>query len=342
MPTRLEQVFCVLLLLAATGAGVGVYTYAATNGISVADQAQTEVQSIFAAFYVIFGIVLLKHAKRCLSLLTKERWILIVSIWVLLSIGWSIDPTLTLRRSVALCGSTMMGIYLAARYDMKAQLRLLGLALAIATVASLVAGVFFPEIGRTVTNDWQGVFYPKNSLGRAMVLAAVVFAIEVLCDRRFRLLFCLMFPCALVLLVLSHSATAIVILMAFLCCIVPFRRALAMPMHWAILFLVVIVTLVAVGSSWMLGNTQVVLSSLGREATLTGRVQLWLQVVSFIKSREVLGFGYGAFWMSSYGDLVRAAAGWAVPHAHNGFLDTTLSLGMVGFGLLALSIFTTL
>jgi exopolysaccharide production protein ExoQ len=285
----------------------------------------------------------LNHEKKSLSLLTSEWWILILFIWIALSIGWSIDPALTLRRAVALCGSTVMGVYFAGRYDVKTQLRLLAFALAIATVASLIAGLFFPQIGRTlVTGDWQGVFYPKNSLGRAMALAAVVFAVEIVCDRRFRLLFYLMLPCAVVLLILSHSATAIVILVAFFCCILPFRRAIAMPMHWAMLFLALIVTLATVGSIWVLDNSQAIMSWLGRDATLTGRVQLWLQVISFIKTREVLGFGYGAFWLSSYGDYVRAATRWDVPHAHNGFLDTILSLGMIGFGILALSIGATL
>jgi O-antigen ligase len=50
-----------------------------------------------------------------------------------------------------------------------------------------------------------------------------------------------------------------------------------------------------------------------------------------IAQRPLLGYGFGAFWDAlGPGEAVRAAVGWVTPHAHNGFLDLWLDMGLVG------------
>jgi uncharacterized protein involved in exopolysaccharide biosynthesis/Mrp family chromosome partitioning ATPase len=91
-----------------------------------------------------------------------------------------------------------------------------------------------------------------------------------------------------------------------------------------------LVALVLVGLSELLVP---LLEALGKDATLTGRVPLWREVDHAIGRRLLFGYGYQAFWADSNLDgwRVRAAAGWPAPHAHNGFRDTLLSLGLLGF-----------
>lgn len=54
----------------------------------------------------------------------------------------------------------------------------------------------------------------------------------------------------------------------------------------------------------------------------------------------MLGFGYGVFW-EKYGAIVALEAGWNVPDAHNGFLDLSLSIGLLGLALFAISYINT-
>ena len=76
---------------------------------------------------------------------------------------------------------------------------------------------------------------------------------------------------------------------------------------------------------------------LGRDATLSGRTLLWNQLIELIEQRPLLGYGYGAIWRTSapYVQTLSTVIGWTPEHAHNGYLDLLLALGMSGIGVLA-------
>jgi O-antigen ligase len=74
---------------------------------------------------------------------------------------------------------------------------------------------------------------------------------------------------------------------------------------------------------------------LGRDATLSGRTAIWHQVLDCIALRPWLGYGYGAFWRGMRGPSLQisAAVHFMVVHAHNGFLEIALELGVAGLAL---------
>lgn len=65
-------------------------------------------------------------------------------------------------------------------------------------------------------------------------------------------------------------------------------------------------------------------------SSLSNRAPLWAEVLDNVKERPLLGYGYEAFWSPQRVEKFSADQGWIVPHAHNTFLDQTLSLGVVG------------
>jgi O-antigen ligase len=71
---------------------------------------------------------------------------------------------------------------------------------------------------------------------------------------------------------------------------------------------------------------------LGRDLTLSGRTALWFAVIAFAIQRPLFGYGYAAFWRGMDGDsaYISLALHWDVPHAHNGWLDVGLDLGLLG------------
>jgi len=76
---------------------------------------------------------------------------------------------------------------------------------------------------------------------------------------------------------------------------------------------------------------------LGRDATLTGRTDIWTVLFDAIGERPWLGYGYAAFWgaESQPAYMVRLATEWIVPTAHNGWIETALSIGLIGLAGLA-------
>jgi len=72
---------------------------------------------------------------------------------------------------------------------------------------------------------------------------------------------------------------------------------------------------------------------LGRDATMSGRMEIWSAVLPKIMVHPWLGYGYSSFWLGMGGQAsadLWSILGWPVPHSHNGFLDLTEELGIVG------------
>lgn len=81
------------------------------------------------------------------------------------------------------------------------------------------------------------------------------------------------------------------------------------------------------------------------DSTFTGRTIIWDFVQHEIEKHPLLGWGYQSFWLvGSDGPGITEAPGFVkqMPEGHNGYYDTTLELGYVGFTILLIFIFSTL
>ncbi len=96
-----------------------------------------------------------------------------------------------------------------------------------------------------------------------------------------------------------------------------------------------VITTITLGgglSLWFNANANSILGTIGKDATLTGRTDMWPYIIDMIAKEPWLGYGYSAFWQdwNSPGAAVWYAARWTPPNAHNGLLDLWLDLGLVG------------
>jgi len=92
-------------------------------------------------------------------------------------------------------------------------------------------------------------------------------------------------------------------------------------------------TFTVIAAIWAIQHEDRVLTSLGRDSTFTGRTELWTVLLEKARMHQWLGYGYGAFWRGATGmsgEVQEALHGWYPIHAHNGFLDIVLELGMLG------------
>ena len=81
------------------------------------------------------------------------------------------------------------------------------------------------------------------------------------------------------------------------------------------------------------------------DSTFTGRAIIWDFANYEIARRPLLGWGYQSFWLAGPGaPSIVDAPGWVkvMPNAHNGYKDTMLEMGYVGFALLIAFIIATL
>ncbi|NIT60109.1 MAG: hypothetical protein GWN00_29005 [Aliifodinibius sp.] len=78
---------------------------------------------------------------------------------------------------------------------------------------------------------------------------------------------------------------------------------------------------------------QALASSLGRDMTLTGRVDFWKELIA-MDINPLLGTGYESFWLGERAEEFWGIYYWHPNQAHNGYLETYLNLGWIGLFLL--------
>lgn len=333
---RVEHVITFILLLLATGAGQAFFAKTMDPGEA---GGQPITQVVFGLIYLFLLVSLLKYRSAVGRLVLAEKWTALLCLWALVSIAWSVQPGETLRRGLALCGTSLAGLYLAVHYDPKQQLRMMSHVLGIGAIASLVVVILLPGVGILPDSGWQGVYNLKNSLGRMMSLGAFCFALLALGERRHRAVRIAMFLLCSGLLIMSRSATAVVVTLLMLA-LLPLRKLVHLRTRKLLAAVALLVPIFAAGIFWVVEYSDEILAALGRTSSLTGRIPLWQVVLKEIALRPLRGYGFTAFWNSWEGQRVSDTVAWdtAVPHAHNGFLEIWLGLGLIGLAIVLISL----
>lgn len=262
-----------------------------------------------------------------------------------LSFTWSIDPGLTQRRSLAIIMTTIAGLYLGSRYSWQTMIRAVALTWLILAITSFFTGLLVPSMGRAQEvhiGAWQGLFYEKNQLGGHMARAAFVGAFLALMDRKYRSYWLGLAGLASLLVLLTTSKTSLLgLLLGF--SILGIGAWMKRGINTGLVTLWVGVILIGAFTATLIFAPELVFQVLGRDMTLTGRTDIWITLIDFIEQRPLFGYGYGAFWSldSNPGNWVRDTLEWDAPTAHNGWMEVTLALGLVGLFFLAMDFLVT-
>lgn len=330
----MERAFAVLVLLVGSGAFM---TLATTQG-QFANQANgiLALEIFWVVVYLGTAVLLIRHCKRFVRQFLKGWPILAFAVLAVLSTMWSEDPSTTFRRGVALSLTVMFGFYLANRFSLREQLHLLAWVCGICIFFSVPFQLL--HVGAPVSDmvgAWYGVFVDKSIFGEAMALGFLIFTLlaKVEPSRRWRMRLGML--SAIVLLILSRSATPLVATL-FMVVLLPLSGTLRKKFGKALKAM----TLAAMGGAILvllvLTHWAAFTVALGRGPTMSGRVQLWAFCVVMALRKPWLGYGYTAFWTGTNGPSYRIlrALHIEIAHAHNAFLEVWLDLGLVGMALL--------
>lgn len=185
----------------------------------------------------------------------------------------------------------------------------------------------------------QGIVGNANLLAPLALAGIVVFAIRFAAGTPRRSLLVGWGVLAAFLFVRAASATGYVAaaFVALVLVTVLLMRRTRRPERRTPLYLGYAATGVAlVAAAWAFREP--VLSALGRGSDLTGREQIWTQVLERAAERPGVGWGYATPWLP----WNPAFDGWVIDHgqtvmqAHNVWFDTAMQLGVVGVVILAL------
>ncbi|MEM7064221.1 MAG: O-antigen ligase family protein [Cyanobacteria bacterium P01_B01_bin.77] len=293
--------------------------------------------------FAFFFLILL--GVQALNTIKKDKWILIVVFLSAISFIWSeyADYTTELIKT-ELFQMSAFGIYLSTRFTLRQQLNFLIIALSMAMFLSFVVAATMPSMGISEEGLFRGIFDHKNDASAYGILAALAsFSLALdKSEKKSSLMGWLVFGVAIIFVLATTSKTGLV-----LSIFIPLAITFYIRSRWKgeiiaiilpIIVLVVYAVLTLIISQW-----HFLLSAIGGDPTLTGRTDIWRVSLEHIAERPWLGFGRGAFWFlgSQTQDEVSnavAAFGFTAPHAHNGYIDLLLDIGLIGGFCFAISL----
>ncbi len=290
--------------------------------------------------------------QSVLHLLQRRKMLWLLMGWIVASCFWAPKFDYSIKLAIELCVVTLTAIYLGARFSLREFLPLAAIALGLVAAINFLFCLAMPSIGiqnGMQAGAWRGLFIQKNSMARLLFFSSLVF-LSLLAAKnsgtrdpahrsmrgwyRGGLLICAF------MIALSQSKTALLLLI-LLACLVPALKVLRSS-HPIVFPLVICAGLITIMASLVaITHYEAILLALGRDATLSGRTDLWEVMIEKIGQRPWIGYGYAGFWEGKAGESIDIwyRARDMPPHGHNGFLDLSLDLGLVGLGLFLSSYF---
>ena len=331
----LEQVFVVAILILSSGG----FRIILSSGL---------LKACFYGSYAISLLLIVVRWKRFLrGILLGDKLPLILVAIALLSILWSDVPNVTQLKARELLGITLFATYFGTRYTLKEQFRLVAWTLGISAVLSLICGVALRKYGvhpeALFDGAWRGIYLHKNILGTMMALSGVFFLLIARSPGKYNWLGWIGVALSFLLIIPAKSGGGRIVFF-FLVLLIPLYKALRFRYNLLIFFAIVLVLSGAVASILFFDNFGLIFETLGKDATLTGRVPIWNMMFKQLEFRPWLGYAYGGFWRGWEGPsaYIWRHSNWRPNYGHNGYMDLLLELGWIGFAVFVLAFLMTI
>lgn len=300
------------------------------------------IRNIYYPVYLCgLGLLLLGHRQIWAALMRTPLLLLLIGLCAL-SVLWSVDPATTFRRSFALFMTVLAAYAIAVRFSWSRLTEVIAIAHLVLIAGCFVMVLAFPEKGRMASKfigAWRGLFSEKNNMGGVMAFAAIICLAAALHVPARRVLWGAVAGAAVFLVLMSTSKTALVTLMIGLGALVFIWLSRRGPVLGIALMWLAVTGLILVGSIFFLLPEQV-FALLGKDASLTGRTNIWEGIDYVMQARSWSGYGYGVVWTheGEWTPLRRITdiAGFRAYHAHSSWYEVWLALGYGGVILLGL------
>jgi exopolysaccharide production protein ExoQ len=305
---------------------------------------------VFAALSVAALLVLNWRAARVRAFVRVNAPVLVFFAYCVASILWSGFMFVTMKRCIKAVGEFLIiAVVLTDPRPQLAVRRFLVTPAMILLPMSVLLILFFPDLGTYSGTDgrvfYAGVATHKNTLGVACLVHGIACLwcwLNAYSDhakphrQRDLILYGALYLTALGLILRANSMTSFVSLVAAsVFMLIGTRRSVVLQRSFlhALIALLVFAPLLTI----LLDTTGVMAHSLGRQASLSGRTEIWNAVLS-ININPLLGTGFESFWLGNRVDQVWSLIGQGergIQEAHNGYIELYLNLGWAGLALLA-------
>ena len=312
------------------------------GGASVEEGSPLDAWFFFAL--IAAGVYVLNKRQVGLSeFVRNNQFLTIFLLYCLVSVIWSDFPFVAFKRWIKILGHPIMVlIVLTEPAPEEAFVRLMKRCAYIIIPVSILFIKYYPELGRAYS-PWGGATYngaamDKNMLGAACLILGYFFfwyllqiwRIERSTWRRTELRLIAGFLVGIWwLFSQAHSATAFTCLIVGILVIV-FVGLRSVKDRIGLYMLAALALLVVAEITF--GISGHMSENLGRGAGLSGRTAIWKALLG-LHTNPILGTGFESFWLGDRPKQINLFY-YSLNQAHNGYLETYLTLELVGVFLL--------
>ncbi len=316
-------------------------------GLPVSGGASVEEGSpLDACFYfmlIIVGFcVLVKRQVRLSEVISNNKWLIVFLLYCFISIAWSDFPFIAFKRWLKILGHPIMVLIVLTEPDPKeALVRLMKRCAYVIVPVSILFIKYYPELGRGFS-PWggatnNGIAADKNMLGAGCLILGYFFFWYLLQTwqsnrstwRRNELRLIAGFLLGIWWLFShAHSATSFTCLIIGMLVVV-FVGIRSVNKNFVGTYMLAALVLLVV-AELTVGISGRMSENLGRGSELSGRTLLWARLLD-MDTNPILGTGFESFWLGEKPEQWLKGLFFFIPNeAHNGYLETYLTLGLVG------------
>ncbi|MCA0185302.1 MAG: O-antigen ligase family protein [Proteobacteria bacterium] len=321
--------FVCVYIFAACGALASLFASGESRGGAV-------YAALWAGLYALTALLYL-GSKKAGFVLDHERGLFVFCFFVLLSFSWSEMPDATLVYSISIVSNIFFAIYCSRKFGLLAFLgvyvKVLNLTILVGLVLAMAGfevAYYFDPLGRSNALGValiKGLFSHKIYAGFYSAQALYLNIILLRGKQRFAFA-----SLAFVAVLVSGSSVGLVAVLLGAALTVVLRRfrnastrrQLLLPALFSLLMSILIGAVFYVD----------ILGLLGRDASLTGRTDLWGWALQFWMDSPLVGWGYAGIFGDSPNapsSIINDDSYYQAPHFHSGYLQVLAELGLIGF-----------
>jgi exopolysaccharide production protein ExoQ len=308
---------------------------------------------IYSALLTAALLILAGRIVQVGRLLRCNAAILLFFSYCAFSVLWSDYTEVSFKRWIKAVGDLVMVLIVMTDSDpLTAAKRLVARVGFVLVPASVLLIKYYPALGRTY-NIWTwepmfiGVTEHKNTLGMVCMVLGLGFEWCFLLAYRDRadkhrtgrlLVYGALLAMVVWLFVQANSMTAqsCFILATVFLFATGSRTVVRRP--WLTYLLVAILVAIPFVTLFM-GIGGSALEGMGRDSTLTGRTDIWRQILS-MSGNPIFGTGFESFWLGARAQRMWDMFYFHPTQAHNGYIEVYLELGWLGIAMLTAIIVT--
>jgi exopolysaccharide production protein ExoQ len=309
-------------------------------------------RALLTGLLVIGVAVLVKRGHKVAAMLQTNIPIIAFFLYCGISASWSDYADVSFKRWVKALGDLAMVLIVLTDTDPSVAVkRLMSRVGFVLIPASVLVSKYYTNLGRGFGEGgeafYTGVASSKNELGGICLLFGLGaiwrlggYFQERKRDRRLGVLIAqgMLLIMVMWLFWKAHTMTALACFLMAGILIIATRSSFVVRRIWIVHAMVLVMLLISV-SALFLGVGSGLLTTMGKDATLTGRTAVWDLVLSLSKN-PLIGTGFESFWLGPRLEKVWSVYWWHPNEAHDGYIEVYLNLGWIGATLLAILMLT--